>query len=118
MYSSRRSSPLSGGLNYTILLTLSTLLFLYHLQRASTLFSNTLRDAASPQSLPILKVIWHKLDAPGLNPAILERTTTCMSANPDHDIQFLSDDDAAEAGWRCVDYAQMFVFYVWRVGWG
>ena len=96
MYSSRRSSLLGGGLNYTILLTLSALLFLHHLQRTSTLFSTTVRDAASPQLPPIPKVIWHKLDAQGLTPAILERTSTCLSANPDHDMQFLSDDDAAD----------------------
>lgn len=122
MYSSRRSSLLSGGLNYSLLLTLSTLLFLYHLQRTSTLFSSTLHDAASPQPLPIPKIIWHKLDSQGFTPALLERTTTCMSANPDHDIEFISDDDAvdfvstAEAGWRCADYVQMFVCYVWGLG--
>ena len=96
MYSSRRSSLLSGGLSYSLLLTLSTLLFLYHLQRTSTLFSSTLHDAASPQPLPIPKIIWHKLDSQGFTPALLERTTTCMSANPDHDMEFLSDDDAAD----------------------
>jgi alpha 1,6-mannosyltransferase len=96
MYSSRRRSLLGGGLNYSLLLTLSALLFLYHLQHTSTLFSSTLHDAASPQSPSVPKIIWRKLDTQGFTPAILESTNTCMSANPDHDIQFLSDDDAAD----------------------
>ena len=96
MYSTRRHSLLGGSLRYSVLLTLSAILFLYHLQHTSTFFSDTSSDAAPTHSPPIPKIIWRKLDAQGLTPAIQETTDTCMSANPDHDIQFLTDDDAAD----------------------
>lgn len=102
MLYSHQSSVLGKALAYYIILALCSFALVYH-QYTST--SNIYQDIqylrlpTSSSQTPISsipKIIWYKLGPLGLNDDTQHWTESCIAANPDYDVQFLTDEDAED----------------------
>lgn len=95
----RRASLHREAYSYCILLSICAVTLVHHFwTTTTTIYQNIqylhLQDAQPPDSNSIPKVIWYKLGPKGLNKDTQEWTDSCITANPQYEAQFLTDEDA------------------------
>lgn len=101
MIFSRQASLASEAFTYSTLLALCTLALVYHFWTSThTIYQGIqylhLNFLPPPPSSSIPKIIWYKLGPHGLNNDTQAWTDSCITANPDYDVQFLTDEDAED----------------------
>ncbi|KAF3050799.1 hypothetical protein E8E11_000625 [Didymella keratinophila] len=97
-----RPTSLSGEVftSFT-LLALCTLALIYHFYSSTTTIYRDIQYlglpfSPRPSSSSIPKILWYKLGPLGLNNDTQHWTDSCIAANPDYDVQFLTNEDAED----------------------
>ncbi|KAF1923769.1 glycosyltransferase family 32 protein [Didymella exigua CBS 183.55] len=98
MFFSRKASLSREAFTYFTLLALCTLASVYHFYTSTSAISRDIQHLILPfppgPTSPIPKTLWYKVGPRGRNNEITAWTNSCITANPDYDVRFLTDEDA------------------------